>query len=372
MRTALLISNVTTDDPGGRAADLSTREELLRENGWEQVIGHVPEPYVKTFLPSILRCYRRGRRSDADIVVSVSNPFHLQLVGFVVSRLLRVPWVVEFRDPMVTNPDRDPDAPLTKVAEAVERLCVTRAERVLWTDGIQVGVSYYRERYPNVDSETFVELPFKGYERGTFNDVEPEEYDDFTVTYAGSFYDGWIEPYAFLEGLGEYVERDDPGLTAQFYGDWEEEYSTAARESGVESVVETHDFVPYEEIVPVLKGSDVALYIGGTDPENSESVPSKVWDYIGARTPILALVDPDFRVAKIIDRNGLGIVVDPRNSDEISSALHDLRSGTFMYDPDPELFERFARTTKIEAMAHAFDNAARKNLTSSDREDPSR
>lgn len=359
MRTALLISNVTTDDPGGRAADFSTREGLLRENGWEQVIGHVPEPYVKTFLPSILRCFRRGRRSDADLVVSVSNPFHLQLVGFVVSRLLGVPWVVEFRDPMVTNPDRDPDAPLTKVAEAVERLCVTRAERVLWTDGIQVGESYYRETYPNVDPETFVELPFKGYERGTFDNVGPEEYDDFTVTYAGSFYDGWIEPYAFLEGLGEHVERADPNFTAQFYGDWEEEYSTAARELGVESVVETHDVVPYEEIVPVLKGSDVALYIGGTDPGNSESVPSKLWDYIGARTPILALVDPDFRVAEIIERNELGIVVDPRDTDAVAAALDDLRSGVFTYNPDPEVFDRFARETKIEAMANVFGDVAK-------------
>lgn len=356
MRTALLISNVDANDPGGRAADFSTRACLLRDRGWEQVIGLVPEPYVKTFVPSILRCYRRGKQADADLVVSVSNPFHLQLVGFVVSRLLGVPWVVEFRDPMVTNPDRDPDAPLTKVARAVERLCVTKAERVLWTDGIQVGESYYCETYPNVDPETFVELPFKGYERGTFDDVEPEEYDKFTVTYAGSFYDGWIEPYTFLEGLGEHVEPADSDLTAQFYGDWEEQYSAAARESGIENVVETHEFVPFEEIVPVLKGSDAALYIGGTSPENSESVPSKLWDYIGARIPILALVDHGFRVAEIIERNGLGIVVDPRDTDAIVKALEDLRSGAFTYDPDPEVFERFARETKIEAMANVFDN----------------
>lgn len=357
MQTALLISNVTIDDPGGRAADFSTREQLLRDYGWEQVIGLVPEPYIKTFLPSILRCYRRGKQADADLVVSASNPFHLQLVGFVVSRLLGVPWVVEFRDPMVTNPDRDPDALLTKIAGAVEHLCVTRAEQVLWTDGIQVGNSYYRETYPNVDPNTFIELPFKGYERGTFDDVEPRHYDDFTVTYAGSFYEGWIEPYAFLEGLGEYVEQTDPDLTAQFYGDWKEEYSTAARELEVESVVETHEFVPHEEIVPVLKGSDVALYIGGTDSENSKSVPSKIWDYIGAQTPILALVDRDFRVAEIIERNKLGIVVDPRDTDAIVGALDDLRSGAFTYDPDSEVFERFERETKIKAMADAFDDA---------------
>jgi len=358
MATALLISNVTTDDPGGRAADIATREDLLRERGWEQVVGHVPEPYFRTFLPSIRRCYRLGRKRNADLVVSASNPFHLQVVGFVVSLLLRVPWVVEFRDPMVTNPDRDPDALLTKVAKAVEWLCVTRAERVLWTDGIQVDESYYRETYPTVDPETFVELPFKGYERETFEDAETRGYEEFTVTYAGSFYEGWIEPYAFLEGLGEYLGTGADDLTVQFYGDWDDEYTAAARDAGVESVVETYEFVPHEEIVPVLKGSDAVLYVGGTDPDNSESVPSKIWDYVGARTPIIAVVDPDFRVASVVEDNGLGIVADPRDPGAIAGAIEDLRSGAFTYDPDPAVFERFARETKIEAMADAFDAAA--------------
>jgi len=357
MPTALLVSNVTTDDAGGRAADFDTRERLLRERGWEQVIGEVPEPYFLTFLPSVLRCVKRGRKESVDLVVSVSNPFHLQLVGFLVSLLLGVPWVAEFRDPMVENPDRDPDAALTKVAKAVEWLCVRHADRVVWTDGIQVGESYYRETYPNISSEKFVELPFKGYERAAFEGVEPHEYDSFTITYAGSFYEGWIEPYGFIDGLSEYTNGDD--ITAQFYGDWDEAYTSAARDAGVAERIETHEFVPYEEIVPVLKGSDVALYIGGTDPENSESVPSKIWDYIGARTPIIALVDPSFRVANLIAENGLGVVADPRDPAAVATAIEDIRTGTFTYDPDPAVFERFARETKISAMVEIFDTVVR-------------
>jgi glycosyltransferase involved in cell wall biosynthesis len=357
MRTALLISNVTTDDPGGRAADFATRADLFESDGWRQVIGQVPEPYFKTFLPSIVRCYRLGRREDVDLVVSVSNPFHLQLVGFVVSILLGCPWVVEFRDPMVTNPDRDPDAFLTKVAGFVEWLCVTRAERVCWTDGIQVEESYYRESYPEVESETFVELPYKGYEREDFETVGSHEYDRFTITYAGSFYKGWIEPDAFLAGLGTYFADADDDLLVQFYGDWDDGYSALAREEGVESVVETHEFVPHEDIVPVLTGSDAVLYIGGTDPGNSESVPSKIWDYVGARTPIIAVVDPSFAAAEIIESNGLGLVADPRDTDEIAAAIDAIRSGEFTYDPDDSVYERFTRETKIEALAAVFDEA---------------
>ena len=50
----------------------------------------------------------------------MSNPFHLQLLGFAVSTALGLPWVAEFRDPMVASPDRDPDALVTKAAGVVE------------------------------------------------------------------------------------------------------------------------------------------------------------------------------------------------------------------------------------------------------------
>lgn len=358
MRTALLISNVTTDDPGGRAADFDTREEILREHDWEQVVGEVPEPYLRTFLPSIVRAYRRGRRTDADIVVSVSNPFHLQLVGFVVSLLLRVPWVVEFRDPMVVNPDRDPDDFITKVAKSVEWLCVHRAERVVWTDGIQVGESYYRGTYPDAAPETFVELPFKGYERGNFEGVEAREYDQFTITYAGSFYEGWIEPYRFIEGLCEHVEsHGGEDLRVQFYGDWNEAYQRAVEEAGLGDVVSHHEFVPHEEIVPVLKGSDLVLYVGGDDPDNRLNVPSKVWDYVGARTPILAVVDPSFRVAELIEGYDLGLVVDPEDTGGIAEAIAAVRSGEYAYDPDPAAFE-FTRAGKFERLAELYREVA--------------
>ncbi|MFB6075233.1 MAG: glycosyltransferase [Haloarculaceae archaeon] len=345
----LLVSNVGPGDPGGRAEKLTSRADLMAERGVETVFGTVPEPYVRTFLPRILTLARRGRREDVDAVVSVSNPFHLQLVGYAVSRLVGVPWVVEFRDPMVASPDRDPDALLTKVAAAVERLAVTHSALVVWGDGSQIPDGYYVDRY-DVDEKRVHKLPFHGYDPAAFEGVDPVEYDQFTVTYAGSFYDGWIEPYAFIEGLERFVD-EGRDLRVQFYGDWNEDYQRAVEDAGIEDIVETHEFVPHEEVVPVLKGSDAVLYVGGTDPQNRRNVPSKIWDYVGARTPILAVVDPAFRVADLIHQHDLGLVVDPRNPTEIADALERMYEGEYEYDPPQSTFERFTRDRKVEAYA---------------------
>ena len=360
--TVLLVSNVGPGDSGGRAEKLVSRREFLAERGIDLVFGTVGEPYGKTALPSALRLLRLARREDADLVTSVSNPFHLQLLGFAVSTALGLPWVAEFRDPMVASPDRDPDALVTKAAGFVEWLTARAATRVVWGDGIQIDEDYFDRQYGIGPKAT--KLPFHGFDPETFDGAETREYPVFTVTYAGSFYEGWIEPYRFIEGLRAHVETHGNGsgggsddLRVQFYGDWNAEYQEAVEDAGLADVVSHHEFVPHEEIVPVLKGSDLVLYVGGDDPDNRLNVPSKIWDYVGARTPILAVVDPSFRVAELIEAYDLGLVVDPDDTEGIAEALASVRSGEYVYDPDPAAFE-FTREGKFERLAELYREVA--------------
>lgn len=356
-RSVLLVSNRRPDDAGGRAEKVATRTRLLADHDWNVVVGHVSEPYVRQFLPSVWRCFRAGRTNEVDAVLSINNPFHLHLIGYLVSRLLRVPWIAEFRDPILPRPDLEEGSPLRYPAGFVEKLAATRADRVLWYDGIQMADDYFESTYPDVPADRFRQLPFMGYEKAKFDSAGSQTFDQFTITYAGSFYEGWIEPYSFLQGLARYAERAGPlDLTAQFYGDWNDEYDEAATDAGVSRYIETHEFVPHEEIVPVLKGSDVVLYVGGDDPDNARNVPSKIFDYVGARTPILAIVDPDFRVARFIRDNGLGLVAPPDDPSAIADAIERLYSDTFEHDPDPEIFERYTREASADRIARALDD----------------
>ncbi|MUV89667.1 hypothetical protein GJ629_06965 [Halapricum sp. CBA1109] len=355
-RTVLLVTNRRPEDSGGRAEKVATRRELLSAHGWDVAVAHMPEPYFAGFPFALWRCAGVGRTVDADAVLSINNPFHLHLGGYLLSQYLGVPWIAEFRDPILPRPDLEAGSPRWYPAAAVERLAVTRADRLLWYDGIQMADDYFERTYPGADPDRIVKLPFMGYRKSAFDAAEPAAYDRFSITYAGSFYEGWIEPYGFLSGLGSYADRTgDRDLTAQFYGDWDDDYGRAATAAGVEGLVDTHEFVPHEEIIPVLKGSDALLYVGGDDPDNARNVPSKLFDYLGARTPILALVDPDFRVASFVEDNGLGVVAPPDDPEAIADAIEALRSGAFEYDPDPELFDRYTREASAGRIADALD-----------------
>jgi glycosyltransferase involved in cell wall biosynthesis len=351
----LLVTNRLPEEGGGRAEKIATRSRLLEEHGWEVVIGHVPEPYVRSFPASLARCLARAIAADVAVVNSINNPFHLHVIGYLVSRLVGTGWLAELRDPIYTHPDRDARSPLTWVAAAIEGLVVRRADGIVWFDGIQLPDEYFERNYPEAVSRVR-QLPFMGYERGRFEAAGIEEGESFTLTYAGSFYEGWIEPYDFLAGLGAFADaRPDANVEAHFYGDWEPAYAEAAREHGVEGSVIAHDPIPHAELVPILKGSDALVYIGGEDPGNARNVPSKIWDYVGARVPILAVIDPAFRAGEFIEAHGLGVVAPTGDPSAIAAALAALYDGMFAYDPDPSVFEAYTRERSAERIAAALD-----------------
>lgn len=345
-KTVLLITNRRAADPGGRAGKVATRKRLLSERGWNVVVGHAPEPYIVGAPSALRRCVRVGRQEDVDVVLSFNNPFHLHVLGYFTSSILRTPWIAELRDPIASHPDREPRSPVTWGAKITEHLVVHQADRVIWFDGIQIPDDYF-ERYCT-STDHITKLPPMGYEKSAFESANAKQYDQFTITYAGMFYQGWIEPYSFLSGLSKYADATgDDDLRSQFYGDWSKEYTQIADNLGVSDKINTHDFVSHEEIVPILKGSDVLLYIGGEDPDNRLNLPSKLWDYVGAQRPILAVVDPSFRVADFIREHKIGIVADHSDPNAIAGAIRSLKT-RYSYDPDPEVIHGYTRERSVD------------------------
>lgn len=325
MKTALLVSNRLPESSGGRAEKVDARVEIMKKYGWKVVIGHAPEPYMKKFLPSFYRMYKLTNKTNPDLIVSINNPFHLHIYGYLLSQISGAPWLAECRDPIYSHPGRERYSLRTWGARLVEELVVRQSDQVVWYDGIQISDDYFQEKYTGISKEKFFKLPPIGYRRSTFETAGRKNFDKFTVTYAGSFYEDWIEPYTFLKGLGAYRSMGGHPLTANFYGDWNVKYQEEAEQQGIADWINTYEFVSHDRIVPVLKGSDVLLYIGGDNRKNSRNLPSKLWDYIGAKCSILAIVDPNFRAANFVNEHDLGIVVPPGDISGVARALRTLR-----------------------------------------------
>jgi hypothetical protein len=123
---------------------------------------------------------------------------------------------------------------------------------------------------------------------------------------------GVRNPDTFLQAVGRLLQSGDldPGrVRLRFIGRFGEEVRAMFRRAEVAAVVEERAYLPHAESVAETLGAHALLLVVDDAPGSEHIVPGKVFEYIGARRPILA-VGPEGDGAALLRTTGAGRVVD--------------------------------------------------------------
>jgi glycosyltransferase involved in cell wall biosynthesis len=147
----------------------------------------------------------------------------------------------------------------------------------------------------------------------------------------GSFYHK-RDPRSFLAALASLnVKGSLPeSLRVRFVGDcrWYEEVSleALAKELGVGEIVSFVDRVPHDECQRMIAASDLLLLFAQDQPAQ---VPNKLYEYLGRRIPILALVDPGGETeAMLLEIGGHYTIPADASASGVESTLATALAGT--------------------------------------------
>lgn len=316
-----------------------------RRDDWLDAL-YVPNGYVRWLPFAVARGISLAAR--ADLVVSFNNPTMTHLIGYLVSRAARKPWVAALRDPISGNPIHRAGPELFN--RWVERLVVRAADQVVqWGDFVAEPLS---ARYPDRPPDRFTVIPYTGYNPDDFagRDLSPPPFQrPLKIAYTGSFYPGQITPEPLLRALGRLhgEGRIAPGdLQVTFAGDWDDGYTQLTGELGVEGYLHALGTISRAACVDLWLDSHALLVILGAGFDSPDRFPAKFWDYVGARRFILGLVPPEGRLARLIRRQRLGLVAPPRDEAEIAEAVLELLDrldrGTLLPQPDESFLDEEA------------------------------
>ncbi|RJR29430.1 MAG: hypothetical protein C4574_03580 [Candidatus Latescibacterota bacterium] len=264
-----------------------------------------------------------------DAVYSTSPPDSSHLAAMGLARRHRIPWVADFRDPWINLRLRTPPTPVHRfLHERMER-AAARADLVLVTT--EAHEETMRRLYP----ECRVERIPNGYEEEDFPSepaaVPPAE--PFTVTHCGMLTLGRsVRP--FLEGFAAFAKRAPAKAAATrvaFVGARESANEELAGSLALADRVRFEDNLPHREVVRRERESHVLLLVKHDDERYRGLVPGKLYEYIGARRPILAIA-PEGEAARIVAsmrRGEVASIGDPADVAAKLELLHDRwRAGT--------------------------------------------
>jgi glycosyltransferase involved in cell wall biosynthesis len=308
--------------PRGRrpAEELHGTAGLARYSRQLQLFGRrllLPDegmPWSVTAVPTAIRLVRQ---EGIDAVITTSPPGSVHLVGAAAKRTTGARWVADLRDSLVAHPHRDHRRLLVRAKEqgqhAVARLVSSQADAIVSvSDAIAEEM---RVRNPHGRVVTIAN-------GADFDDFDGLVYrrsaDRFRITHTGSFF-GKRDPKPFLTALA----RVD-GVVARFVGD----FRSSDREwaANILDRMELIPYAPHRRALELQRDSEaLLLLIPEADGRGRGVLSGKVFEYLAAGRPILALVPPDGAAAALLRATGAGVVVAPGDVDGIERELVAMR-----------------------------------------------
>ncbi len=344
---------------GKRPAD-----ELHGTEGLERLATHarlfgrrllVPDENVSWNLTAIPAAARIVRREKIDAVITTSPPNSIHLVGAAVKRLTGVPWVADLRDSIAAHPHRRTESLAVRAKETtqagVAKLVACSA------DAIVAAADAIADEARSLEPKAEVTTIPNGCDFDDFTGLYYERGERFTITHAGSFF-GKRSPRPFLEALA----ASGLDLTARFVGDFRPADLEFADSLGLGDRLELVPFTSHRHALELQRSSDALLLLIPEAGGRGKGVLSgKVFEYLAAQRPILAVVPPDGAAAGLIEEAGSGVVAAPEDVPAIRAALETMHArwqtgalnGAVLAD---DLRERIDRRSRVREYADLLLN----------------
>jgi glycosyltransferase involved in cell wall biosynthesis len=326
----------------------------------------VPDSWIGWWPWAVLAGQRVMRLDPVDLVYSTSPHATAHLVALWLAQRAGRPWVADFRDPWYEDPP-EPGTPRAVhwAAKRLERMVVHRANRVVAST--ERGRSRMAARYPSEPPEKFTAIA-NGYDEEDFGATvspAPEPRQELVIVHAGSLNPEFRDPRPLFAAVWEAANAgaiDISKLRFRFLGAGafgaSEGMGQALEATGLKGRVEFRPRVTYDQALAELAKAELLLLLQAS-PDTIDLVPAKLFEYLRAGRPVLAVVGPG-ATAEVLHQVGGGWAVDPGSRAElreaVTAAYRAWRAGTLdNLVADPRVLQQFSRERLAGELAAHFD-----------------
>ena len=293
-----------------------------------------------------------ARRENIDVVLTTSPPPSLHLLGAAVKKASGAAWVADLRDPLTENPHRRGyESRLARMKEfavsGVGKLVASQA------DAIIAASDAIAEEARALKPKGKVLTIANGCDFDDFAGLERHPSDRLRITHTGNF-QGKRDPKPFLRALAESGLED---VVVRFAGDVRAEDREYVEALGLGDRIELLGYVSRRRSLELQRDSEaLLLLIPDAGGRGKGVLTGKIFEYLAAERPILAVVPPDGAAAGLLRQTGAGTVVAPDDVDAIRVALVDLhrrwKDGSLDRAPLSSGWrERLSRAKRVEELA---------------------
>jgi glycosyltransferase involved in cell wall biosynthesis len=314
----------------------------------------------KGWIPFALKCARGILKTEQiDAVITTGPPHSTHLIGLKLKQQYGVKWIADFRDPWtgIFYNDILPRTQATKLRDkALEDEVLKQADAVTV---ISPGLQHeFAARVHNL------KIIYNGYDEADFNQPASNAANKvFTLAYVGN-----LLASQNVDALWQAIARlhkEGFNLKFELTGRADAPVIDSMENAGIKSLITVNGFVPHHKAVNRMMTADMLLFVVPDVSGNELILTGKLFEYLGARTPLLSIGPATGNAAKILKDTGRDAIIDYANEEaiyrQLLKAVESFNRGEVSKFPPKyghEVFTRKNQTAEMAQLLNAItDNA---------------
>ena len=295
------------------------------------------------------------RQQNIKAMISTSPPATSHIIAKRLKDEFKIPWVADFRD-LWTQNHYYLYGPLRKVVERrLELNTLSTADALVavsqpWADDLR---SLHRQKPVH-------SIP-NGFDPAEINTASGNLTDKFTITYTGNLYPGKQSPEPLFAALRDLITEgsiDAGDIEVRFYGPQAGWIDKQSQRYGLADIVRQFGTVPREVALKKQRESQLLLLLKWNDAQQRGNYPAKIFEYLAARRPILAVGGYPDVVDRLLDETKAG--VSGQTGEEIKALLLRLyqeykSTGIVSYSGDEAETSKYSHREMAKKFASILD-----------------
>ncbi|MCW2313654.1 polysaccharide deacetylase family protein [Rhodoferax antarcticus] len=365
-----LVASIPSTTHVVRATALDAARHLSIGGKYPRVFA-LPDRWSSWWLPAVWAGMREIRHTRPDLIWSTYPFATAHMIGGALCRLSGLPWVADFRDPMIRQ--GHPTDPLQlRVWHWLEAQILQHAAACVFTT--PHAAKTYRQRYPAHAGKCHVIE--NGFDEAAFEQAVPSREgvapERLLLLHSGLIYPEERDPSTFFAAVRALIdtgELDFARLCIRFRAPRHDaEVLAYAASYGLQACVQVAPPIPYQNAIAEMMGADLLLVFQGSI--FNTQIPAKIYEYLRAQRPVFAVLDPVGGTAAQLRRFEAVFFADIASTDAIRSALQHALAA-LQSDDQPAALQRnrdqvmvYSRKAQTVRLQQLFDELvnARKEL----------
>jgi glycosyltransferase involved in cell wall biosynthesis len=285
-----------------------------------------------------------------DVLYSSHGPASAHLLGMWAQHTFALPWVADFRDPWSGSQLMPYYPGYRAINRRMERRVLRNADHVVTVSEPLAEDLQSLSQLENLP----ISVIENGYDAEDVVPFPPHNSPPFTITYTGTF-SRLRRPDAFLTAMDQLLNQER--ISA-------DEVRVVIAGKNTERYVPTRPpfelrgYLDHRDLVKLRQETDLFLLVQNEVVENRRAYSGKLYEYLAANRPTLAIVPQDGVAAELVRRARAGSVV-PHHPERIADVVlryyHDWKSGQADYTPDWKIIHRYSRRNLTGRLAELFE-----------------